>query len=66
MMGEDKVNSAIKTGLLIIALTWFLFTFYEFTKAAFNVTKGIFWIELTDTAGVIGLGFRAVAGFIAV
>ncbi|HUU86338.1 MAG TPA: hypothetical protein VMX17_01125 [Candidatus Glassbacteria bacterium] len=65
-MGEDKVNSSIKTGLLIVALTWFLFTFYEFTKAAFNIFKGTFWIELTDTAGVIGLGFRTVAGFIAV
>ncbi|MCW3997655.1 MAG: hypothetical protein NWF10_03700 [Candidatus Bathyarchaeota archaeon] len=65
-MTEAKLNSSIKTGLLIVALTWFLFTFYEFTKGAFNIYKGTFWIELTDTAGVIGLGFRAVAGFIAV
>ena len=65
-MGEDRLNSSIKTGLLIVALTWFLFTFYEFTKGAFNIFKGTFWIELTDTAGTIGLGFRTVASFIAV
>jgi hypothetical protein len=51
---------------LIVALTWFLFTFYNFTKGAFNISKGVFWIELTDTAGVIGLGFRTVASFFAV
>jgi hypothetical protein len=43
-----------------------LFTFYNFTKGAFNISKGVFWIELTDTAGVIGLGFKTVASFIAV
>jgi hypothetical protein len=63
---EDRFDSSIKTGLLIVALTWFLFTFYNFTKGAFNISKGIFWIELTDTSGVIGLGFRTVASFIAV
>jgi len=65
-MAEDKIGSPLRMGLLIVALTWFLFTFYEFIKGAFNIFKGTFWIELTDTAGVIGLGFRAVAGFIAV
>ena len=65
-MAEDKIDSPLRMGLLIVALTWFLFTFYEFIKGAFNIFKGTFWIELTDTAGVIGLGFRAVAGFIAV
>ena len=65
-MAEDKIGSPLRMGLLIVALTWFLFTFYEFVKGAFNIFKGTFWIELTDTAGVIGLGFRAVAGFIAV
>jgi hypothetical protein len=65
-MSESKLDFSIKTGLLIVALTWFLFTFYEFTKSAFNIFKGTFWIELTDTAGVIGLGFRTVASLIAV
>jgi hypothetical protein len=65
-MAEDKIGSPLRMGLLIVALSWFLFTFYELIKGAFNIFKGTFWIELTDTAGVIGLGFRAVAGFIAV
>ncbi len=65
-MVESKIDSSIKIGLLIVALTWFSFTFYEFIKSAFNIMKGIFWIELTDTAGVIGLGFRTVASLIAV
>jgi hypothetical protein len=65
-MTEGRFDSSNRTGLLIVALTWFLFTFYQFIKGAFNIFKGTFWIELTDTAGVIGLGFRAVAGFIAV
>jgi hypothetical protein len=43
-----------------------LFTCYEFTKGAFNIFKGTFWVALQDTLGVIGLGFRTVAGFIAV
>ena len=65
-MVEVRFDSSMKTGLLIVVLTWFLYTFYEFTKGAFNISKGVFWIELTDTSGVIGLGFRTVAGFIAV
>jgi hypothetical protein len=66
ILTQDKVDSRIKHGLLVVALTWFLFTFYQFIKSAFNIYKGTFWIELTDTSGVIGLGFRSVAGFIAV
>ncbi|MBA7528163.1 hypothetical protein ES705_20346 [subsurface metagenome] len=65
-MVEGRLDATIKTGFLIVALTWFLFTFYHFTKGAFNISKGVFWIELTDTAGIIGLGFRMVASFIAV
>ena len=63
---EDKFDLPIKIGLLIVTLTWFLFTFYEFTKGAFNIMKGVFWIEFTDTAGIVGLGFRTVASFLAV
>lgn len=65
-MTQAKVDSRIKHGLLVVALTWFLFSFYQFIKSAFNIYKGTFWIELTDTSGVVGLGFRSVAGFIAV
>ena len=65
-MTQVKEDYTIKYGLLVVALTWFLFSFYQFIKSAFNIYKGTFWIELTDTAGVVGLGFRSVAGFIAV
>ena len=62
---QDKLNSRLKLGLFLVIISWFLFTFYNFVKGAFNISKGIFWIELTDTSGVIGLGFRTVASFIA-
>ena len=64
-MVEGRLDLSVKTGLLIVALAWFLYTFYNFTKGAFNISKGVFWIELTDTSGVIGLGFRTVASTIA-
>jgi hypothetical protein len=65
-MGNSSSNYLIKTGLLAVALTWFLFTFYQFPKAAINIGQMNFWVFLTDTAGVIGLGFRTVASFFAV
>ena len=65
-MTEDKLNSTIKLGLLIVALTWLLFTAYQFLKGAFNIFRDYFWISLTDTAGTLGLGFRTMAALIAV
>lgn len=65
-MGAEKNNLPLKIGLLAVALTWFLFTFFEFAKAAFNIGRTGFWIPLTDTAGVVGLGLRTGAGLIAV
>ncbi len=62
----NKENSALKIGLLLVALTWFFFTAYEFLKGAFNIYRNSFWISLTDTAGTMGLGFRTVAALIAV
>lgn len=59
-------NSSLKVGLLLVALTWFFFTGYEFIKGAFNIFRNSFWISLTDTAGTFGLGFRTVAALIAV
>ena len=64
-MGEDKLASSLKFGLLIVALTWFSFTGYQFLKGAFNIFRGYFWVSLTDTAGVLGMGFRTMAGVIA-
>ncbi|MCW4006394.1 MAG: hypothetical protein NWF04_07360 [Candidatus Bathyarchaeota archaeon] len=65
-MSKEHFTMPLKLGLLLVALSWFLFSLYEFAKAAFNIGHNMFWIELTDTAGVIGLGFRTAAGFIAV
>jgi len=65
-MSTEGNNLPLKIGLLIVALTWFLFTFFEFAKAAFNIGRVGFWVPLTDTAGVVGLGLRTAAGLIAV
>lgn len=63
----DHSNGPLKIGLLTVAVTWFLFTAYEFLKGAFNIGKEYgFWISLTDTAGAFGLGFRTAAALIAV
>lgn len=65
-MVGNKLDLPIKTGLLIVTLTWFLFTTYQFIKGAFNIYRDYFWISLTDTAGTFGLGFRTMAALIAV
>src|SRR3990170_2275633 len=65
-MTEAKPNYPLRTGLLIVALTWFFFTGYEFIKGAFNIFKNSFWISLTDTAGIFGMGSRTMAALIAV
>ena len=65
-MGENKLASPLKFGLLIVAVSWFLFTGYQFLKGAFNIYRGYFWISLTDTAGAFGMGFRTMAAMIAV
>jgi hypothetical protein len=67
-MSSIKLGWPVKTGLLLVALSWFSFTFYEFI---INIIRGggvnsPFWITLTDTASAIGLGFRTAASFIAV
>jgi hypothetical protein len=65
-MAENRIDSSIKIGLLIVALTWLLFTAYQFLKGAFNIFRDYFWISLTDTAGAMGMAFRAMAALIAV
>jgi hypothetical protein len=66
-MNNLKDYSALKIGLLLIAVTWFSFTGFQFIKGAFNIFRGnYFWISLTDTAGTFGLGFRTMAALIAV
>lgn len=65
-MTEDKLDSPLKLGLLIVALSWLLFTGYQFLKGAFNIFRDYFWISLTDTAGALGMSFRTMAALIAV
>jgi len=63
---QDKLDSPLKIGLLIVTLTWLFFTGYQFLKGAFNIYRNYFWISLTDTSAALGLGFRTVAALIAV
>ena len=65
-MNNHPNNYLLKTGLLSVALTWSLFTFYVFTKAAISLAPMSFWPFLNDTASVIGLGFRTAASLFAV
>ncbi len=65
-MNAERNGLPLKIGLLIVSLSWFLFTFFEFAKAAFNIGQVGFWVPFTDTAGVVGLGLRTAAGLIAV
>ena len=65
-MAQDKLDSPLKLGLLIAALTWLLFTGYQFLKGAFNIYRDYFWVSLTDTSAALGLGFRTMAALIAV
>jgi hypothetical protein len=66
---SNPKNQALRIGLLLLALTWFLFTLYEFTKSTlYNIPPNMagFWLLFHETASIVGLGFRTVAGFIAV
>ena len=66
-MSSSKGNYSLAVGLLIVALTWFLFTGYQFIKGAYNIFKGpYFWVTFTDSAGMFGLAFRTMAALIAV
>lgn len=64
----QNISEQLKIGFLIVALTWFFFTGFQFIKGAFNIYRGenLFWVSLTDTAGTFGLGFRTMAALIAV
>ena len=65
-MIKTKPNWSLKIGLLIVALVWFFFNAFNFLKGGFNIFQGLFWIALTDTAGMFGLGFRTMAALGAV
>jgi hypothetical protein len=63
-MKNSKSNRPLEIGLLIFALSWFSFTFYNYAVASLEHKEG--FIMVTDLPGALGLGFRSAGGFIAV
>lgn len=63
---EKKFNLPLKIGLFFVSIVWFFFNSFNFLKSGFNIYKFTFWIALTDTAGMFGLGFRTMAALLAV
>ncbi len=63
---RDK-NIALKVGLLAVAVSWFVFTFYQFVSGLSNYSSNMRWyIALTEILGSVGLGFRTAAGLVSV
>jgi hypothetical protein len=68
-MAKAQSNMQLRIGILIVTLTWFFFTGFQFIKSAFNIfgdPSRLFWVSVTDTAGTFGLGFRTMTALIAV
>jgi hypothetical protein len=68
-MENPQTTFQLRIGTLIVALTWFFFSGFQFIKSAFNIyddPSRLFWVSLTDTAGTFGLGFRTMAALIAI
>ncbi len=73
-MIDDKPSySAVKIGLLIAALSWFLFSLHELFKGTVNIGEYSYlsgptstWVLITDVSGFFGLITRTVAGALAV
>jgi hypothetical protein len=71
IMEESKFYSPLKIGLLIVAITYFLFTFHAtFTLSWIGEWEGLpessaFWISITDISAFIGIVFRFIASLIA-
>jgi hypothetical protein len=63
-----KTNLSLRTGLFLLSLAYFSFTFYQMTVALLhNGHPGTtsYWVWATDTTGILGMGFRSAAGAIA-
>ncbi len=74
-MTETKLYSPLKIGLLLVAVSYFLFTFHAmFTLSWIGEWETVgggsslvsFWIFVTDISASIGLVFRFIASIIAV
>lgn len=73
IMAESKFYSPLKIGLLIVVISYFLFTFHAmFTLSWIGEWEYLgssalrFWIFVTDISSVVGLVFRFIASLIAV
>jgi len=67
-MSSLKSSLAFRIGIFLAALAYFSFTFYECTVGILhNAHPGTatYWVWVTDTTGMLGMGFRAAAGLIA-
>ena len=74
IMAEPKFYSPLKIGLLIVTITYFLFTFHAtFTLSWIGEWEylgdsalGSFWIFITDISAATGLVFRFISSLIAI
>jgi hypothetical protein len=64
-MQNSRLFAPLKVGLLLVAVSWFAFTFFRFISAVIHSANAPWYIMTTDTLGAVGLGFRTVAGFLA-
>lgn len=65
-MASVKLSLSVKSGIAIVAVSWFAFTFFEFVSGIIHASNRPWYIMVTDTLGSVGLGFRALGGFVAV
>jgi hypothetical protein len=71
-MFTNKSHWTIRTGLFIVALAWFSFTFYELTNGILhnahpNPDAPVWtWLLSQETGGCIGLALRTAGGLTAV
>ncbi|HTY74327.1 MAG TPA: hypothetical protein VMD05_02025 [Candidatus Nanoarchaeia archaeon] len=63
-----KSSLAVRIGIFLAAFAYFSFTFYECAVAVLHNThpeNAPYWVWVTDSFGMLGMGFRAAAGVIA-
>ena len=60
-----KSDWPVRTGLFLVTIAWFSFTFYEFTNSIIHGGTIPIWVLITDTSGALGFGFRTAASFVA-
>ena len=66
-MAEPKVDMPLRVGLLLTAISLFLYMLYEFVNGIIN--RGpltIYFVYMTDVPQGVGMGSRTFAGLIAV